>query len=54
VELKNANSSGAIPTSLLSRLNNVQAVDELPMHPALDFPNFKIYLADSFEDRISH
>lgn len=54
VELKNANSSGAIPTSLLSRLNNVQAVDELPMHPALDFPKFKIYLADSFEDHISH
>ena len=52
VERKKASSSGAIPETLKARLGKVTELDELPMHPARDYPRFKIYLADDLEDWI--
>lgn len=54
VEREQSDRSGALPEALIPLLKNPEAVNELPMHPHRDYPRYKIYLAESLEDWISH
>ena len=54
VERKKEKSEGELPNEIRALLGEVRELDELPMHPARDYPRFKIYLADTLKDWISH
>ncbi len=51
VERKKASSDGELPVELAEKLDQVTRLDELPMHPARDYPRFTIYLANTRLDQ---